>query len=99
MRRWPSEMRTYSVAAVAGVDPGRVGQLVEDLGDDLGVQRVEPRRVLLRVPDAAGEEGLNLGLAVCQGGPVASRPSVASSLASANGPGSAQETVLPGNSG
>jgi hypothetical protein len=58
MRRWPSEMRTYSVAAVAGVDPGRVGQPVEDLGDDLGVQRVEPRRVLLRVPDAAGEQAI-----------------------------------------
>ena len=41
------------VAAVAGIDPGRVGQPVEEMGGDVGVQRGEPGRVLLRVPDAA----------------------------------------------
>jgi hypothetical protein len=87
------------VRAVARIDPGRVGKRPEDLGDNPGVQRLEPRLVLLRVPHAAREQGLNLGLAVCQGRAFASPASVASSLTSTNGSGSAQERVLPGNPG
>jgi len=87
------------VAAVAGIDPGRVGQPVEDLLHHVGVQRVEPGRVLLRVPDAAGEPAATGAVAGCRWLVFASLSSVASSLTSGNGPGSAQVAVLPGNSG
>src|SRR4051812_3268652 len=46
------------VAAVAGIDPGLVGQPAEQLGVDVVDQRGEPRRVLLRVADAAGEQAV-----------------------------------------
>jgi hypothetical protein len=42
------------VAAVARVNPGRVGQPPEQLLRDAVVQRLEPLRVLLRVADAPG---------------------------------------------
>ena len=44
------------VAAVAGVEPGLVGEPVEDLGLDLVDQLREGVRVAERVADAAGEE-------------------------------------------
>src|ERR1700761_229247 len=87
------------VPSVPGVDPGLVGQPVEDLFHQSGVQRVEPCLVLVRVPDAAGEQAMTGRLLAVDWRAVASPPSVASSLTSANGPGSTQETVLPGNWG
>ena len=46
------------VLAVAGVDPGLIGQPVEQLGLDSRQQRGEPGRVLLRVADTAGEQAV-----------------------------------------
>jgi hypothetical protein len=43
------------VFAVAGVEPGFVGQLVEELVLDVVDQRGEAVRILLRVPDTTGE--------------------------------------------
>jgi hypothetical protein len=43
------------VPAMARVDPGLVGQPVEDLRHDAVVERGEAGRVLLGVADAAGE--------------------------------------------
>src|ERR1700739_3442947 len=62
------------VAAVAGVDPGFVGQDVEDLLHDGVVEGCEAVGVLLRVADSAGEEavagkevGVALGVVVEEG--------------------------------
>jgi len=46
------------VLAVPRVHPGRVGKPAEDLRLDPGVQRLEPRRVLLRVADPAWEQAI-----------------------------------------
>jgi hypothetical protein len=43
------------VAAVAGVDPGLVGQGVEQLRGDITEKRGEPLRIVLRVTDPARE--------------------------------------------
>jgi hypothetical protein len=83
------------VTAVAGVDPGRVGQPVEDLGDDPGVQRVEPRRVLLRVPDAAGEQAATGAFAGRRWRCVALLATVVSSLTGVNGPDGARGKCSP----
>ena len=44
------------VVAVTGVDPGLVGEGVEELGGDVGEERGEGRGVVEGVADAAGEE-------------------------------------------
>jgi hypothetical protein len=45
------------VAAVAGVDPGAVGERAEESCLDVVDQAAEPGGVLLGVADAAGEPG------------------------------------------
>jgi len=80
---------------VTGVDPGRVGQPVEELADHAVVQG----RVFLGVTDAAREQVATGAFAGRRWRAVALQVSVVSLLTSVNGLGGARGAVFTGNLG